>query len=139
MDHANTLSAAAIMPGFEEHTTFGNRPTGIVIPRFRNLDKLDGDGFTRGYSFQGGALQSTWTAGTREAGIGAEYKNHLREPGAWRMVLVVFAESVPRVTNRLALSKSSIRWACLSWRSASTTARKKWPLWPMPRRRPRPC
>jgi choline dehydrogenase-like flavoprotein len=26
-------------------------------------------------------------------------------PGAWRMVLVVFAESVPRVTNRLALSK----------------------------------
>lgn len=105
MDHANTLSAAAIMPGFEQHTTFGNRPTGIVIPRFRNLEKLDGDGFTRGYSFQGGALQSTWTAGEREAGIGADYKNHLREPGAWRMVLVVFAESVPRVTNRLALSK----------------------------------
>ena len=106
MDHANTLSAAALMPGFEDHTSFGNRPTGIVIPRFRNLDKLDGNGFTRGYSFQGGALQSGWTRGKREAGIGESFKHELRAPGAWRMVLVVFAESTPRPTNRLTLSRS---------------------------------
>ncbi|MFM6852825.1 MAG: GMC family oxidoreductase, partial [Sphingopyxis sp.] len=82
----------------------GNRPTGIVIPRFRNLDTLEGDGFTRGYSFQGGALQSGWTRGARMAGLGADFKNQLRGPGDWRMVLVAFAESLPRPSNRLTIS-----------------------------------
>ena len=71
MDHASTLSTMAIMPGFDDRTTFGNRPTGVVIPRFRNLDRQEGD-FVRGYSFQGGALQSGWTAAKRAAGIGAD-------------------------------------------------------------------
>jgi choline dehydrogenase-like flavoprotein len=48
MDHANTLSAIALMPGFEKHTTFGNRPNGAIIPRYRNLDVMDGVGHTRG-------------------------------------------------------------------------------------------
>jgi choline dehydrogenase-like flavoprotein len=48
MDHANTLSAMALMPGFEGHTTFGNRPTGVIIPRYRNMDTMDGTGHTRG-------------------------------------------------------------------------------------------
>jgi choline dehydrogenase-like flavoprotein len=103
MDHATTLSAIALMPGFEEHTSFGNRPTGIVIPRYRNLDARDAPQFTRGYSFQGGALQSTWTQGKRLSGLGADYKATLRRPGGWRMVLVGFAESLPRDSNRLTL------------------------------------
>jgi choline dehydrogenase-like flavoprotein len=102
MDHASTLSTMAMMPGFEDRTTFGNRPTGVVIPRFRNLDSKDGD-FTRGYSFQGGALQSGWTAAKRSAGIGKYFKHESRQVGAWRMVFVGFAESLPRATNRLTL------------------------------------
>lgn len=105
MDHASTLSVAALIPGFEDRTTFGNRPTGIVIPRFRNLDKQDGD-FLRGYSYQGGALQSGWTAAKREAGLGADYKQKATQVGPWRMVLVGFAESLPRASNRLTLDKS---------------------------------
>jgi choline dehydrogenase-like flavoprotein len=103
MDHASTLSAIAIMPGFEDVTSYGNRPTGVVIPRFRNMDQPDGIGHTRGYSYQGGALQSGWTRGKREAGIGAEYKDSLRPPGPWRVVLVAFADCVPRTSNRLTL------------------------------------
>jgi choline dehydrogenase-like flavoprotein len=106
MDHANTLSAMALMPGFEGHTTFGNRPTGVIIPRYRNMDTMDGVGHTRGFSFQGGALQSTWTQGNRLAGIGEDYKAKLRQPGPWRMVLVGFADCVPRETNRLTLDRS---------------------------------
>ncbi|MFD1612301.1 GMC oxidoreductase [Sphingomonas tabacisoli] len=106
MDHANTLSSIALMPGFEEHTTFGNRPTGIIVPRYRNMDQLDGQGHTRGFSFQGGAFQSTWTRAKREAGIGADYKNRMREPGMWRVVLVAFADCVPRASNRLTLDHS---------------------------------
>ncbi len=105
MDHASTLAAKAIMPGFEDRTTFGNRPTGVVIPRFKNMETLDGDGFTRGYSYQGGAMQSTWTQGKRMGGIGAEYKDKLHQVGPWSMVLVAFADSMPRATNRLTLSK----------------------------------
>ncbi len=103
MDHANTLSAIALMPGFEGTTSTGNRPTGVVVARYRNMDAMDGEGHTRGYSFQGGALQSTWTAGKRDPGIGAEYKAKLRKPGMWRMVLVAFADCIPRATNRLTL------------------------------------
>ncbi|MEZ5742433.1 MAG: GMC family oxidoreductase [Sphingomonadaceae bacterium] len=103
MDHASTLSAMALMPGFEQWTTFGNRPTGIVIARFRNLDQIDGEGHSRGFSYQGGALQSGWTRGKREAGIGADFKAGLRAPGPWRMVLVAFADCIPRASNRLTL------------------------------------
>jgi choline dehydrogenase-like flavoprotein len=102
MDHASTLSAAAMIPGFEDRTTFGNRPTGIVIPRFRNLQTREA-GFTRGYTYQGGALQAGWTEAERAPGIGAEMKARTRKTGPWRMVLVGFAESLPRVTNRLTL------------------------------------
>jgi len=108
MDHANTLAAAALMPGFEGHTTFGNRPTGIVVPRYRNMETMDGIGHTRGFSFQGGALQSTWTQGNRMAGIGADYKEKLRHPGPWRMVLTSFADCVPRASNRLTLDKAKV-------------------------------
>ncbi|QQN74237.1 FAD-dependent oxidoreductase [Croceicoccus sp. YJ47] len=103
MDHASTLSAMAIMPGFENVTTFGNRPTGVVIARYRNMDDMDGVGHTRGYSYQGGALQSGWTRGKRVAGVGTEYKESLQPPGPWQVVLVAFADCVPRATNRLTL------------------------------------
>ena len=105
MDHASTLSAMALMPGFEGRTSFGNRPSGAIIPRFRNLDVMDGKGHTRGFSYQGGALQSGWSRGKREAGIGAEYKQGLRETGGWRAVFVAFAECLPRAGNRLTLNR----------------------------------
>lgn len=107
MDHANTLSAIALMPGFEGRTSVGNRPTGVVVARYRNLDEMDGEGHSRGFSFQGGALQSTWTAGKRDQGIGTKLKDKLRKPGMWRMVLVAFAECLPRASNRLTLHKTA--------------------------------
>jgi choline dehydrogenase-like flavoprotein len=102
MDHANTLGAVAIMPGFDAHTYFGNRPTGVVIPRFRNLDNSTGD-FSRGYSFQGGAYRAGWTRGLRQPGLGKALKQSLRGPGDWKFVLTTFAECLPRKENRLSL------------------------------------
>ncbi|EGI55359.1 GMC oxidoreductase family protein [Sphingomonas sp. S17] len=103
MDHAQSVAGIAIMPGFESHTYFGNRPTGVVIPRFRNLDTIDGKGHTRGFSYQGGAFRAAWTGGKRAAGVGKDYKDSLRDPGMWRMVLVAFADSMPRASNRITL------------------------------------
>jgi ribosomal protein L27 len=73
-----------------------------LVPKGKHVAVQEGD-FVRGYSFQGGALQSGWTAAKRAAGIGADYKAKTREVGPWRMVFVGFAESLPRVTNRLTL------------------------------------
>lgn len=105
MDHANTLGVAALMPGFEKHTYYGNRPTGIVIPRFRNLDSAS-EPFVRGYSFQGGAYRAGWTRGLRTPGLGTAFKEGLRGPGAWKFVLTTFAECLPRKDNHLSLDHS---------------------------------
>lgn len=104
-DHANTLSAIAMMPDFVGRTTFGNRPTRIVIPRFCNLDQQDGEGFSRGYLFQGGAVQSIWPEGKRMPGIGADLEDNLTNLESWRMIWVAFAESMPCVSNHLALGR----------------------------------
>lgn len=106
MDHASTLAVAALVPGFEDRTTMGNRPNSIVIPRFRNLDPQEDHGFTRGYSYQGGALQSTWSRGRRMAGIGEAFRNEIESIGEWRIALTAFAESLPRAENRLSLHPS---------------------------------
>ena len=39
-------------------------------------------------------------------GLGAGFKDHLRSPGMWRMVLVGFADCVPRASNRLTLDRA---------------------------------
>jgi glucoside 3-dehydrogenase (cytochrome c) catalytic subunit len=102
MDHANTLGTVAVMPGFESHYYYGNRPTGVVIPRFKNLESST-QPFARGYSFQGGAYRAGWTRGLRQAGLGQDFKNSLRGPGDWKFVLTTFAECLPRKGNRLSL------------------------------------
>ena len=102
MDHANTLSAMGSVPGYEAHTYFGNRPTGIIVPRFRNVSSKD-ERFLRGYSFQGGAYQQGWPRGENVTGIGNELKLRLRAPGPWQFALVGFGECLPRAENRLTL------------------------------------
>jgi glucoside 3-dehydrogenase (cytochrome c) catalytic subunit len=102
MDHANTVGAVAVMPGFESHYYYGNRPTGVVIPRFRNLDSGTVP-FARGYSFQGGAYRAGWTRGLRQPGLGKDFKRSLRGPGDWKFVLTSFGECLPRKENRLSL------------------------------------
>jgi choline dehydrogenase-like flavoprotein len=102
MDHANALGAVASMPGFESHYYYGNRPTGVVIPRFKNLDSRTAP-FARGYSFQGGAYRAGWTRGQRQAGLGKDFKYSLRGPGDWKFVLTTFGECLPRKENRLSL------------------------------------
>jgi choline dehydrogenase-like flavoprotein len=103
MDHATSLAAAATIPGFESRTYHGNRPTGVVIPRFLNLDNAGERGFTRGYGFQGGAYRAGWTRGFRQAGLGMALKSQLRSTGDWKFVLTTFAECLPRADNRITL------------------------------------
>ncbi|PZU60616.1 MAG: GMC family oxidoreductase [Sphingobium sp.] len=107
MDHALTMSVVAEIPGFLDHGYFGNRPNGIVVPRFYNLDNGERD-LLRGYSYQGGAYRRGWARGASTAGVGKDFKAALHGPGEWNMLLGAFAECLPREDNRITLDASKV-------------------------------
>ena len=102
MDHASTVGVTSVIPGFNDRYYYGNRPTGVVIPRFVNLDKPE-EGYTRGFSYQGGAYRAGWSRGYKQAGIGEDFANDLQGPGDWKFVLTSFAECLPREENHITL------------------------------------
>ena len=101
MDHISKAGASGIVPGLEDKYTYGRRPTGTYIPRFRNLGtKSDGKvGFVRGYGVQAGSGREGWIRGASAPGLGAELKQQLREPGPWRMTMQGYGECLPRHEN----------------------------------------
>ena len=99
MDHPFGAGAEATIPGMEDRKTFGHRPNGIYVPRFRNVTDKHPK-FVRGYGFQGGGGRSGWERGAREKGFGAGFKNALlRDLGPWRMGMGGWAECLPRADN----------------------------------------
>lgn len=107
MDHVNGGGAGAIVMGFQDKTTFGNRPTGIIVPRFRNIGKDEAD-FVRGYVFFGLAFQTSWRSLENRPGIGAPAKAALAKPGQWVMGLSTHGECLPQASNRALLAKSAV-------------------------------
>jgi choline dehydrogenase-like flavoprotein len=105
MDHPYQAGANGTVPGHEDRYTFGSRPNGIYIPRFRNLGETpDADvDFLRGYGCQGSASREGWGRGIGEAGFGAGLKHRLREPGRWRMWVGGWGEMLPRKDNTVEL------------------------------------
>ncbi len=100
MDHHFKVGASADFDGFEDRYYAGNRPNGIYVPRFRNLDAATRHpDFLRGYGYQGGAWRDGWGRGAGAPGFGADLKNSLREPGQWKMSLTAFGEVLPQRDN----------------------------------------
>ncbi len=102
MDHTFGTGATGVVPGYTEYVEYGRRPTGMYVPRFRNVDGQDEDAdFVRGYNYQ------TWGPYRREpedySGFGADLKRRLRVPGAWTLTLRAFCEVLPRKENRMML------------------------------------
>jgi choline dehydrogenase-like flavoprotein len=105
MDHHFRLGASGNMEGFEDKYYFGRRPTGIYIPRFRNIgnDKRD---YIRGFGYQGAASREGWGRNVAEMNIGADFKDALCEPGAWTMGVTAFGETLPYHENKVTLDKT---------------------------------
>ena len=103
MDHPFGAGANGTLPGMEDRKTFGNRPNGIYVPRFRNVtDKYPQ--FVRGYGFQGGAARRDWRRGATTPGFGAQFKNALlKSLGPWSLWLGGWGECLPRPDNFVAL------------------------------------
>lgn len=104
MDHHFRTGASGTVEGFEDMYEYGRRPTGIYIPRFRNVynDKRD---YLRGFGYQGGAGRGRG-AEVAEMSFGAALKESLTEPGKWGINFLGFGEMLPDHSNRIYLNKN---------------------------------
>jgi len=105
MDHHLGAGASGEIDNFDDKYYKGRRPTGIYIPRFRNLgDTNTKKKFLRGYGYQGsagrwGGIQDE----VEELGYGTDYKEELLKPGKWKMALGGFGECLPNHDNKMTL------------------------------------
>ena len=102
MDHVIGGRAWGVLPGLEDKYTYGRRPNGIYIPRFRNHTE-EGEGFSRGFGYQGGIHRSNWKNSIEKAGVGESFKASNRTPGAWWASLAGFGEVLPNFDNHIRL------------------------------------
>ncbi|MBI3712988.1 MAG: GMC family oxidoreductase, partial [Burkholderiales bacterium] len=105
MDHHFKLGAGGTVEGFSDRYDFGRRPTGIYIPRFRNVgdDKRD---YLRGFGYQGGAGRGRGV-NVAEFTIGKELKEAMSVPADnWGFNITAFGEMLPDHSNRIFLDRS---------------------------------
>jgi choline dehydrogenase-like flavoprotein len=100
MDHHKGLSITADVEGYEDKYTFGRRPGGVYIPRFKNIHTQEKD-FLRGYYYQGNGYRES-NGGSDE--IGAGLKAAMTEPGKWKLRLSYYGETLPYAENRMTLN-----------------------------------
>lgn len=104
IEHHARVGATGRFDGFTDRYYRGNRPNGIYVPRFRNLDAATRrTDFVRGYGLQGSASREGWGRGTSGPGFGRPLKERLRDPGAWIMSLQAYGEFLPDPDNHCTL------------------------------------
>ena len=103
MDHHKQAGASASVEGFEDQYYYGRRPTGIYVPRFRNLTEKRPD-YMRGFGYQGGASRGGWNRHTLTTSLGAALKEEVQNPGPWGIGLGAFGECLPYPENRVTLN-----------------------------------
>ena len=105
VDHHFRAGASGRVDGFEDRYTYGRRPCGFYVPRFRNLGAERRD-YVRGFAYQGSASRQEWTRDVAELGIGAPLKAELTEPGPWTIGMTGFGETLPYHDNRVTLDRT---------------------------------
>jgi choline dehydrogenase-like flavoprotein len=79
MDHNYRGRIGASYDGFQDQYYYGRRPTGIYIPRFRNVNDDKQKDFIRGFAIAAGGSRST--GDVTDDTIGAALKEQMTEPG----------------------------------------------------------
>jgi choline dehydrogenase-like flavoprotein len=101
MDHHLGVGARGVLDTHADKTTYGRRPNGFYIPRFRNHSEKAKQSYIRGYGYQGSGMRQGWT---REIdGFGVDFKKELTSPGPWSVGLWGFGECLPYHENRIYL------------------------------------
>lgn len=105
MDHHKQAGASGEIDGFEDFYYSGRRPTGIYVPRYRNVHQKHPD-YLRGFGLMGGASRSGWYDHRFSNEIGQSLKQSVQTPGPWRMYFGGFGECLPYSDNRVTLNTS---------------------------------
>ncbi len=110
MDHFMGAGAFGDFPGLQDQYFYGRKPAGIYVPRFRNLSpETASPDFVRGYGLQGSGTRGDWyTVQEDTDGFGESLKEQLQRPGAWRMEMGAWGETLPYFDNRITLEKNQL-------------------------------
>jgi choline dehydrogenase-like flavoprotein len=101
MDHNYRAHFGATFHGLTDKYYTGRRPTGVYIPRFRNVGS-DVQRFLRGYAFAAGG--SRRQGDVPEGAIGRDLKMAMQTPGNWDLWMTGMGECLPYFENRVRLS-----------------------------------
>jgi choline dehydrogenase-like flavoprotein len=106
MDHHFKVGANGVSDDFGDRYYKGQRPNGIYIPRFRNIDEQSRQkDYIRGFGYQGSASRENWARGIAELSyFGADLKADLIAPGPWRFGIGSWGECLPYHENRMFLN-----------------------------------
>jgi choline dehydrogenase-like flavoprotein len=109
MDHHFRVGANGQSDDFGDRYYRGQRPNGIYIPRFRNLDARSAQKtYLRGFGYQGRASRDNWARVIKEMSyFGADLKADLIAPGPWRFGIGSWGECLPYHDNRMWLDANA--------------------------------
>lgn len=110
MDHHSSAGAQGVYEGYKDLYYKGRRPSGFLIPRYRNLinGKSDVD-FLRGYNLQGHGERQEWMdRANANVGFGKDFKKQLTTPGPWTVWMAGWGECLPYYDNKINLDKSRL-------------------------------
>ena len=104
MDHIYMGGAAGLMPELKAKPWVGppDRPNGIYVPRFRNIDRSHTNGMIRGYGYQGGSAPRF---NLSAKGFGAAFKRAVHDQSQWGTHMGAWCECLPRYENFVALNR----------------------------------
>jgi choline dehydrogenase-like flavoprotein len=104
MDHHVSAGATAAYDGFTDQYYSGRRPTGIYIPRFRNIDEQSKRAdFIRGYGMQAMGERQNWNNTMSADDFGDSFKNTITHPGGWAFWMGAWGECLPNAANKISL------------------------------------
>lgn len=102
-------------------------PNHIVGIRFRNVDRVETNGFIRGYHMTGGCRPVFRTGAP---GFGADYKRRVRDDAYWNMSIGAFVEHLPQYDNAVELNKDQVdAWGIPTLRISCTHGENEMLMW----------
>ena len=89
--------------GYEDKYYYGRKPTGAMLPNFRNVRKQEMD-FMRGYMVHFSASRGRAYVKEGEPELGGAYKDAMTEAGPWGVYMMMQGETIPKESNHVRLS-----------------------------------
>jgi len=102
MDHHLGVGASGVIDTHRDTFSYGRRPGGFYVPRYRNFTEKPGGDYLRGYGYQGRGMRRDWTRSI--GGFGEAFKKELTSFGPWAVNMGGFGECLPYQDNRVYLS-----------------------------------